>query len=103
MKDCRITKQDNNRNNQSLKPANHTLNITREKMNSHLGLETIIEQNGLKAKTKALIDCGASQNFINAKLVKLLNLETQNKHRPLRIKVVDGRDINDGLITEKSI
>jgi len=49
----------------------------------------------------ALIDSGASSCFIHPRLVKQFNIPTQEKKKPRKLKVIDGRDISSGLVTQE--
>lgn len=47
----------------------------------------------------ALIDSGATSNFVDIEFVKLRNLQLQEISQPVAIHVIDGRPIESGDIT----
>ena len=53
-----------------------------------------------KTKTEALLDSGATHNFIDKRAVKALGLGTKDLRQPLRVNDVDGTENQAGRITE---
>jgi hypothetical protein len=49
----------------------------------------------------ALVDSGASFCFIHPDIVRKYHIPTKEKKHPKKIKVIDGHDINSGLVTHK--
>ena len=49
--------------------------------------------------TEALLDCGATNNFIDPRAVKTLGIGTKELHTPLTVNNVDGTVNRDGTIT----
>jgi Reverse transcriptase (RNA-dependent DNA polymerase)/RNase H-like domain found in reverse transcriptase/Integrase zinc binding domain/Chromo (CHRromatin Organisation MOdifier) domain/Integrase core domain/Retroviral aspartyl protease len=52
--------------------------------------------------TEAMIDSGASTNFIDTDFAKENQLPMRTKARPFKLEVVDGRPISSGLVTHES-
>ena len=53
-----------------------------------------------KTNTEALLDSGATHNFIDKRVVKALRLGTRDLQQPLRVNNVDGTENRAGRITE---
>jgi len=73
---------------------------------THFDLLTIPITLSLKSKnisTVAMIDSGASSNFIDVSFVKNNQIPTIRKHQPLQIVTVDGQPLKSGDITHETI
>ena len=53
-----------------------------------------------KADTRALLDSGATHNFIDKRTVKQLGLGTRQLNQPRRVRNVDGTENQEGAITQ---
>jgi hypothetical protein len=53
-----------------------------------------------RVKVDALLDCGATENFIHPRLVKQMKLATKPLKRPQQVKNVDGTPNKAGKVTE---
>jgi hypothetical protein len=56
-----------------------------------------------RVKVDALLDCGATENFIHPRLVKKLKLRTKLLKKPRQVKNVDGTTNKAGVVTEVAI
>ena len=56
-----------------------------------------------RVKVDALLDCGATENFIHPRLVKQMKLATKTLKRPRQVKNVDGTPNKAGKVTEVAI
>jgi hypothetical protein len=55
--------------------------------------------NDIEHNTTALIDCGASENFIDKAYVAANGIPTQRKAIPRRVLTVDGSEVAGGPVT----
>jgi hypothetical protein len=56
-----------------------------------------------RVKINALLDCGATENFIHPRLVKKLKLKTKLLKKPQQVKNVDGTTNKAGVVTKVAI
>ena len=56
-----------------------------------------------RVKVDALLDCGATKNFIHPRLVKRMKLATRTLKKPRQVKNVDGTPNKAGKVTEVAI
>ena len=56
-----------------------------------------------RVKVDALLDSGATENFIHPRLVKKMKLKTQPLKKPQKVKNVDGSPNIAGEVTEVAI
>ena len=63
-------------------------------MNTMVSFATALQ----KTNTKALVDSGATENFISPTLLKRLGIKTRKLQNPIAIKTVDGSGHKDGKI-----
>jgi len=56
-----------------------------------------------RVKVNALLDCGATENFIHPRLVKKLKLKTKLLKKPQQVKNVDGTTNKAGVVTKVAI
>jgi len=56
-------------------------------------------KDGNEHKTTALVDCGASENFINRAYAEANYIPTQEKTVPRRVLTVDGGEVAGGPVT----
>lgn len=68
----------------------------------HIILPAILEINGKKLPTFALLDSGATSSFINQTLVTENNLPSIKKKEPRILEVIDGRPISSGNVTHET-
>jgi len=54
------------------------------------------------SRSSAMIDSGATSNFIHPEMVKKLKLKTQKKKIPIRLMVIDDRPISSGIIEDET-
>jgi hypothetical protein len=59
--------------------------------------------NGKAVKCKAMIDCGATNNLINPRLVKSWWIDMSPREEPIHLTIADGREIESGCVTEDVI
>jgi hypothetical protein len=55
--------------------------------------------NNVEYNTTALIDCGASENFIDKAYTAANEIPTQRKAIPRRVLTVDGSEVTGGSVT----
>jgi len=56
-----------------------------------------------RVKVNALLDCGATENFIHPRLVKRMKLATRTLKKQRQVKNVDGTPNKAGKVTEVAI
>ena len=56
-----------------------------------------------RVKVDALLDCGATENFIHPRLVKQMKLVTKKLKKPRQVRNVDGTLNKAGEVTEVAI
>ena len=56
-----------------------------------------------RVKVDALLDCGATENFIHPRLVKKLKFKTKLLKKPQQVKNVNGTTNKAGAVTEVTI
>lgn len=69
----------------------------------HLVVELVLEVGGQSISTYAMIDTGATSNFIDLSFVKAHGLPLEEKETPRELIVVDGRPISSGRITHHTL
>ena len=100
------TEQLEEKNNNSLidekrsdKDSKVFISSTQDHQENHLLIPVTVETHGRKIRTYAMIDSGATGNFVNEKFVEKNKLETSLLSVPRTLNVVDGRPISSGMIT----
>jgi hypothetical protein len=53
--------------------------------------------------TTAMVDCGATENFIDERYVKQNNIPLRRKAIPRRVLAVDGREVANGPVTHDAL
>jgi hypothetical protein len=53
--------------------------------------------------TTAMVDCGATENFIDERYAKQNNIPLQRKAIPRRVLAVDGREVANGPVTHDAL
>jgi hypothetical protein len=66
---------------------------------SHVHLDVRLSTPTQTVTLRAMIDSGATGNFINTSLVKQHHLELEKLSAPLKLTVIDGRSIESGQLT----
>jgi hypothetical protein len=56
-----------------------------------------------RVKVDALLDCGATKNFIHPRLIKKMKLQMQQLKKLWKVKNVDGTTNKAGEVTEVAI
>jgi hypothetical protein len=79
------------------------LSTIKRKSQSHFMIPVTVCQNGKKIQAQAMIDSGATGNFVNPKFVKKNKLQKEVLVSPLSLSVVDGRPIASGKIKNNVI
>ena len=69
---------------------------------NHVTLMIALMLNGHLVKTSAMVDSGATGNFVDANLAETLGLPTVKKGEPEPVQAVDGKPLTSGPITENT-
>lgn len=69
----------------------------------HLVLELELVVNGKLVRAYAMIDSGATSNFVDLAFVKAHGLPLEEKKTPRELIVVDGRPISSGAVTHHTL
>ena len=64
---------------------------------------TLVLPTGKRVTMQALVDSGASACFMDAEYARQHQVETVPRHHPIKLEVIDGRDIASGTVTHESI
>jgi hypothetical protein len=70
---------------------------------AHLMLPIVLKAAWKTLETSAMINSGATGNFVNSRFIKERSLPVTSLKKPLLLKVVDERPIESGLIQEKVV
>jgi hypothetical protein len=60
---------------------------------------TIRGEDNIAHETTAMIDCGASENFIDKRYAEKNNIPLREKNVPCSVLAVDGREVSSGPVT----
>ena len=64
---------------------------------------TLVLPTGKRVTTQALVDSGASACFMDAEYARQHQVEAIPRHHPIKLEVIDGRDIASGIVTHESM
>uniref|UniRef100_A0A8C5MFU9 CCHC-type domain-containing protein n=1 Tax=Leptobrachium leishanense TaxID=445787 RepID=A0A8C5MFU9_9ANUR len=101
LRECRLKPQ-----NLTGKPKTHIKNFTNYcalgTSGEHLTINISLQWQDHTADLTALIDSGASQNFIDASLLQQLKVPYKKKRYPFSVSLLDGTLISSGLVTRET-
>nr|ODN95659.1 hypothetical protein L204_04201 [Cryptococcus depauperatus CBS 7855] len=87
---------------QSSQPYTATSSELLSEPTEHLCFPITIQYNRKSYETYAMLDSGATNNFINSTFLAETNIQKIKKKNPLQLQVIDGRPIKSGAVTHNT-
>ena len=87
----------------SLSQFSVSTSVPRFNPEEHVILRISLQVGSLVYKTYAMLDSGASANFIDGGYAKAISIPLVRKPQPLQLEVVDGRAIAGGQVTHHTV